>query len=94
MKIVTANLLRDGRVAYLASDGGWAEDIADAALFDDAAGETALADAAKRTGEVADIYLIEASEAAAPEGRAALRETIRSAGPTVREDLGKQAGNT
>ena len=93
MKIVTANLLHDGRVAYLAQDAKWTAEISRAALFDDDRAEDALAAASARATEVADVYLIDATAEASPAGRAAFRETIRSAGPTVRLDLGKQAGS-
>jgi len=93
MKIITANLLLDGRVAYLASDDTWATDIKSAVVFDNGMAEEAITAAQLRNREVADIYLMDANEDASPAGRAALREIIRSAGPTVREDLGKQAGN-
>lgn len=92
MKIVTANLLADGRVAYLTPDSAWSIDIAEAKQFDGAEADAALADAQLRVREVADVYLIDAEDGA-PAGRTALRETIRSAGPTIRDDLGKQAGN-
>lgn len=92
MKIVTANRLADGRVVYLSPDGTWAERFSGAALFENDAGERALAAAKARATEIADAYLIEA-KGAAPAGREAFRETIRNAGPTIRPDLGKQAGN-
>lgn len=93
MKIVTANRLADGRVVYLDADKQWAEDISLSAIFEEEEAQSALAEAAVRSGEIADIYLIDANHDAQPAGRTALRETIRATGPTVREDLGKQSGN-
>lgn len=93
MKAVTANRLHDGVVVYLAPDGSWTERLADAALYDAAAAEPALAAARARVTEIASAYLIEA-EAGRAVGRETIRETIRSAGPTVRRDLGKQAEET
>ncbi len=93
MKAVTANRLDTGRVIYLAENGAWTDRLAKAALFDGEAADAALAEAAGRLTEVADIYLIEASADGAPAGREVVRETIRNEGPTVRPDLGKQAGN-
>ena len=92
MKAVTINLLRDGRVAYLGAAGEFVADIAEAALFDGAEADDALARVKARTTDVADAYLIDAAEDRQPNGRDAIKETIRSKGPTVREDLGKQAG--
>ena len=93
MKIITANLLHDGRVAYLATDNSWATDISNAAVFDNDNAEDAIVAAQLRNREVADIYLMDANADASPAGRTALREIIRSTGPTVRQDLGKQAAN-
>ena len=93
MKAVTANLLADGRVVYLAADGSWAERLAGAAIFEDDAAAHALTAAQARAIEIADAYLIEAEAGGAPAGREAFREAIRNCGPTVRPDLGKQAGS-
>ena len=92
MKAVTVNLLETGRVAYLGAGGSWVGRLEDAALFDGPEADAALAEAAARKREVADAYLIEATRNGAA-GREAVRETIRNAGPTVRSDLGKQAGD-
>ena len=91
MKALTANRLADGAVVYLSEDKSWTADIAAAARFDDDAAKAALADAQTRMAEIADVYLIAVGEDGAPEGREALRETIRKNGPTVRTDLGYQA---
>lgn len=92
-KAVTANRLADGRVVYWTRGGHWAERLADAAFFSDAAeADEAATRARARITEVADAYLIEA-DASGAAGRAALRETIRASGPTTQPDVGKQAGN-
>lgn len=90
MKAVTGNRLADGRVVYLAPDNYWAEHIAVAARFSDDEAPDVLAAAQARVTEVADAYLIDIEDGVAA-GRERLRETIRSAGPTVRRDLGNQA---
>lgn len=90
MKVVTGNRLADGAVVYLAPDGAWAERLSDARLIEDGEAEAVAEEAKKRVTEIASAYLIEA-EAGRAVGREAIRETIRSAGPTVRKDLGKQA---
>lgn len=90
MKAITANILKDGHVVYLASDEMWTDHLSEAALFESAESEAALERAKARVTEITSAYLIDA-EAGAASGQKALRETIRSAGPTVRRDLGKQA---
>lgn len=90
MKAVTANLLADGAVVWLARDGSLADRFEAAALFADDEAAAALAAVAAQGTIVANAYLIDAG-AAGPVGREALREAIRRDGPTVRRDLGKQA---
>lgn len=90
MRAVTANRLHDGVVVYLAPDGSWTEHLAAAASYDGDEAEAALARARLRVTEIAAAYLID-TEGGRAAGRETIRETIRSAGPTVRRDLGKQA---
>jgi len=92
MKAVTGNRLSDGAVVYLNDNDQWTTHIAKAAQFKPDDADAVLDAALSRTGEIADAYLIEVSEETTPAGREALRETIRTAGPTVRPDLGYQAG--
>ncbi|HXI86674.1 MAG TPA: DUF2849 domain-containing protein [Parvularculaceae bacterium] len=92
MKAVTGNRLKDGRVVYLAPDDSWTDCLGRAMLFDDADAEPVLMAAKSRVREIANAYLIEAGLGGAT-GQKALRESIRAAGPTVRNDLGKQAGS-
>lgn len=93
-RIVTANRLDDGLVVYL-NGAGWSERIGDAGVAgDDAAAGRLLARAEGPGQEVRVVgpYLIEvACEAAVPRP-VSHREAIRARGPTVRPDLGKQAG--
>jgi hypothetical protein len=92
MKAVTGNRLTDGAVVYLTDNDEWVSDLAAAARFAAADAEPVLAAAKARITEIASAYLIDVDETAAPAGRTALRETIRKLGPTVRKDLGYQAG--
>ncbi|MEL6790837.1 MAG: DUF2849 domain-containing protein [Pseudomonadota bacterium] len=92
MKIITGNHLHHGRVLYLGADDHWVEAINEAAALDDDHALEALAAAQRRVTEIADLYLIDVA-GGEPSGRDALKETIRSAGPTIRDDLGKQANN-
>ncbi len=91
MKAVTGNRLTDGAVVYLSDDDLWVETFSDAARFQGDDALAVLAAAQSRTGEIADAYLIDVDDAGAIDGRAKIRETIRTAGPTVRADLGYQA---
>ena len=91
MKSVTGSRLSDGAVVYLADDDQWVTDLGNAARFEDADAAPVLEAARLRVREIADAYLIDVDEYAAPAGRTALRETIRKSGPTVRGDLGYQA---
>lgn len=91
MKAVTANRLTDGVAVYLDANGAWTADLAQAASFEDGApAKAALAIAEDQESLIVGPYLMDI-DAAAPSGRARLREAIRAAGPTVRMDLGKQA---
>ncbi len=94
MKAITANRLRDGEVVFLGEGGRWVESFAEAALFARAEADGVLA-AAKETAERerfgVDIYAFEVVEQDGVPVPATMRERIRTAGPTVRTDLGKQA---
>lgn len=95
MKVVTANRLRDGEVVYLAADGRFVDSLAGAALAADEAAEAALLATARQA--IADrlvvaAYSFEVAEAAGRIVPTSTRERIRATGPSVRRDLGKQAG--
>jgi hypothetical protein len=86
MKVLTANRLSDGAVVYLADDGGWTRDFADAArLYPDAAAG-ALEQALARPRVLVGAYLVEV-EGEVVEKRERLREAIRARGPTVGHSL-------
>jgi len=91
--IVTANRLRDGQVVWLAPEGRWAEDIAAAEVFDNAAIEEAIARARifEEQRVVLDVYGVELGSARPCPVPVTERERIRAAGPSVRPDLGQQA---
>ena len=83
MKIITVNLLRDGRVAYIGAAGSTVGAVEKAAMFaNDTSAEAALQAASRRVTEFAAAYLIEV-ENLKPSGRERLRETIRQSGPTI-----------
>ena len=93
-EIITANRLIDGVVVFQESAGGWSEDFARAAIYDNAeATKTGLALA--KQAELADLivepYAILVELRNGHYAPKALREAIRATGPTIRLDLGKQA---
>jgi len=92
-QMLTANRLVDGDVLYWKA-GTWVLALAEGEVFaDPKAADTALAAAQKDvTGNVVvNPYLFDVRPG--PEGPKPVkeREIIRAAGPTVRQDLGKQA---
>jgi hypothetical protein len=94
LKIVIANRLRDGRVVYLGAQG-WTAEIAAARIAErEDAAETLLAHAKQSIGrcEIVDPYLIEVVVRDGVLSPVDWRERIRALGPTVRPDLGHQAG--
>lgn len=93
MKILTANRLSDG-IAVWYADGGWAETVDHADLAHDKAAEDrleAIGAKAYANNEVVDVNLIDADVVNGMVEPVRLREKIRAAGPTIRNDLGKQA---
>jgi hypothetical protein len=93
MKVLTANRLADGEAVWYAN-GGWAETIDHADVADDKAAEDrleAIGAAAYANNEVVDVNLIDVTVVSGVVEPVRLREKIRAAGPTNRNDLGKQA---
>ena len=89
MKSITANRLADGVVVYLDPDNQWTPHLREAARFEEEDAQNSLAALSGRTGEFADLYLMDVTDDGEPTGRAQLRERIRQAGPTVRPDLAR-----
>jgi len=93
LKILTANRLRTGDVLYWKA-GQWTESLADADIFaDDTAAEAALAGAQNSVAanQVVTPYLFEVRQTKTGPVPVKEREIIRSLGPSVRPDTGKQA---
>lgn len=94
MKILTANRLTDGECLWW-GNGAWNETIEGAEIAADKAGEErldAVGKAAFAANLVLDVALVDVEltdDGAIRPIR--LRERIRAAGPTIRNDLGKQA---
>lgn len=94
-KVLTANRLLDGEVVWLGRDGQW-HDVMTAPLValspedqDALSGRGAQAEAAQHVvgAYLMDVHILD-DGGVLP---ATARERIRCAGPTVRQDLGKQA---
>ncbi|RWE66428.1 DUF2849 domain-containing protein [Mesorhizobium sp.] len=93
MKVLTANRLADGEAVWYAN-GGWAEIIDHADVAHDKAAEDrleAIGATVYANNEVVDVNLIDVTVANGVVEPVRLREKIRAAGPTNRNDLGKQA---
>ena len=95
LKVLTANRLHSGDVLYWKA-GDWTERLADAEIFaEDAAAEAALAGAQAfvAANQVVTPYLFEVRQAKTGLVPVKEREIIRSLGPSVRPDTGKQASH-
>jgi hypothetical protein len=93
LKILTANRLRSGAVLYWKADR-WVESLAEADIFaDDTAAEAALARAQiSVTGnQVVTPYLFDVRQDKGVLRPVKEREIIRSLGPSIRPDTGKQS---
>jgi hypothetical protein len=92
-QMLTANRLTDGDVLYWKA-GNWVESLPEGEVFaEPAPAEAALAAAQAYVGDnvVVNPYLFDVRVDAAGTHPVKEREIIRAAGPSVREDLGKQA---
>ena len=92
-QVLTANRLKIGEVVYWGS-GGWVSRFEEAQVLSDTHAEASLQGAADWVlkGEVVAPYLFDVREKDGRTVPVKEREIIRAAGPTVRTDLGKQAG--
>ena len=94
-RAITGNRLRDGAVVFYNNDAGWVERLNDASLYEDKATAETILVAAKAQAEkerlAVDVYVIEVQVEDGKRVPVTIRERIRSLGPTVRTDLGKQA---
>ena len=94
-RAITGNRLRDGAVVFYNNDAGWVERLNDASLYEDKATAETILVAAKAQAEkerlAVDVYAIEVQVEDGKRVPVTIRERIRSLGPTVRIDLGKQA---
>jgi hypothetical protein len=88
-QVMTANRLADGDAVFLTRAGIWSEKIDDAALV-----QEPQATAAVLANHITGQYLIDAERINGKIRANLTRERIRTLGPSVRTDLGKQATGT
>ena len=94
MKVLTANRLTDGEAVWFSKEKCWSETIDDAEIASDKDADARLeatGKAASDNNEVVDVNLIDVDVVDGRIRPLRLREQIRAAGPTNRNDLGKQA---
>ncbi|WP_237215814.1 DUF2849 domain-containing protein [Falsiroseomonas oryziterrae] len=82
---ITANDLADGRVVWLAADGGWTRNLAAARIFapEEAAHALAQGQAAERARRVVGAYAVEVELLAGVPRPLRFRERLRATGPSV-----------
>ena len=96
-QVMTANRLRDGDAVFLTRSGVWSEKIDDAVLAQEPQAVAALEARAAvdvKATHVTGQYLFEATRVDGKIRADHIRERIRTLGPSVRTDLGKQADGT
>lgn len=96
-QVMTANRLRDGEVVFLTRAGVWSEKIDDAVLAQEPQTVAALEGRAENDVKatlVTGQYLFDAERLDGKVRATHIRERIRTLGPTVRVDLGKQSEGT
>lgn len=90
-RILNANDLATGDVVYW-SGSGWTRHIAEAETITDNDAAEALGKTEMAARRVVDVYPVEVNFENGVPVPARYRERVRSLGPSVRLDLGKQAG--
>lgn len=93
-QVISANRLGDGIIVFLAKGGNWVESLAGAEIFADKTGAEAglaAAGAAMAANIIIEITPFDVDITSAGPVPRHIRDRIRSAGPTVRLDHGKQA---
>jgi len=93
-QVLTANLLKDGLVVFMTDGAAWSPWIEDAAIVtgkDSALELEGKGNIAAKANVVVGPYLIDVLDVNGRPRATLIREHIRTLGPTVRTDLGKQA---
>ena len=95
-QVVIANRLTDGVVVFLGQDRCWVESLADCPPTEEANEASALLALGVKAEEDQEIVgpdLIEVTNHQGTLVPVKMREAMRARGPSIRTDLGKQAGN-
>ena len=85
-KVLTANILIDGIVVYLAAGDAWTAKLPEARFLTDQSEQTRLMHIAEQDVErriVVDPYLMDAEDGADGPEPVSQRERIRATGPTI-----------
>ena len=96
-QVLTANRLRDGEVVFLTRSGQWSLTIDEAAIaLEPEAAKALEAHGARAVKDniITGPYLFDAERRDGRVRALHIRERIRTLGPSVRADLGKQADGT
>jgi hypothetical protein len=96
-QVMTANRLSDGEAVFLTRSGVWDEKIDQAVLVQEPQAVAALearAAADSAANHITGQYLFDAERVDGKIRASHIRERIRTLGPTVRFDLGKQSEGT
>ena len=94
LQVISANRLIDGLLVFMSKDGSWVEPFQAAAVYADKASlEQALAKAHSdvAANHIVDVAAFEVTSKSGLLSAVTLRDTIRTRGPSVRLDHGKQA---
>jgi len=97
IEILTANNLIDGEVVFLTSDNSWSKDIDQAVQATNAQEAEALMSIGEKSEQACDVvglYLVGVEVIDGKLKADHIRERIRTLGPTIRQDLGKQSEGT
>jgi len=97
IEVLTANNLVDGEVVFLTSENTWTKDIDQArkaSSSEEADVLMSVGEKAEKACEVVGLYLVGVYELDGNLKADHIRERIRTLGPTVRQDLGKQSEGT
>ena len=93
-QVLTANRVSDGDVVFFGSDHQWSLKISEALFAQDEAAQQVLEEQlqmAESGTDVTDAYVFDAELVEGALRPKHIRERIRTLGPTVRADLGKQS---
>ncbi|MEI8393533.1 MAG: DUF2849 domain-containing protein [Rhodospirillaceae bacterium] len=93
-KVISANRLDTGAVVWLGAGDSWVEPLSAASVFegDEVAAALVRAKAAERANRIVDANPVEIELVDGRPEPVRARERIRAKGPSVRADLGYQAG--